>query len=97
MMSETALMVLELAGIALLIAGLPLAFLYFKKGMGLFQKLNWTIVFLTFDLILFGAFTQRHRAARLIHNQLNKTSLKPVFTLNIEPLVLGKFCSVGCG
>ena len=54
MMSETALMVLELAGIALLIAGLPLAFLYFKKGMGLFQKLNWTIVFLTFDLILFG-------------------------------------------
>ena len=58
MMSETALMVLELAGIALLIAGLPLAFLYFKKGMGLFQKLNWTIVFLTFDLILFGAFTR---------------------------------------
>ncbi|NDI20001.1 MAG: heme A synthase [Burkholderiaceae bacterium] len=57
-MSETALMVLELAGIALLIAGLPLAFLYFKKGMGLFQKLNWTIVFLTFDLILFGAFTR---------------------------------------
>ena len=58
MMSDTALMVLELAGIALLIAGLPLAFLYFKKGMGLFQKLNWTIVFLTFDLILFGAFTR---------------------------------------
>ena len=58
MMSETALMVLELAGIALLITGLPLAFLYFKKGMGLFQKLNWTIVFLTFDLILFGAFTR---------------------------------------
>ena len=58
MMSEMALMVLELAGIALLIAGLPLAFLYFKKGMGLFQKLNWTIVFLTFDLILFGAFTR---------------------------------------
>ncbi|NCY04167.1 MAG: heme A synthase [Burkholderiaceae bacterium] len=51
-------MVLELAGIAFLIAGLPLAFLYFKKGMGLFQKLNWTIVFLTFDLILFGAFTR---------------------------------------
>ena len=58
MMSEMALMVLELAGIALLIAGLPLTFLYFKKGMGLFQKLNWTIVFLTFDLILFGAFTR---------------------------------------
>ena len=58
MMSEMALMVLELAGIALLIAGLPLAFLYFKKGMDLFQKLNWTIVFLTFDLILFGAFTR---------------------------------------
>ncbi len=58
MMSEMALMVLELAGIALLIAGLPLAILYFKKGMGLFQKLNWTIVFLTFDLILFGAFTR---------------------------------------
>jgi cytochrome c oxidase assembly protein subunit 15 len=58
MMSDVALMVLELAGIALLIAGLPLAILYFKKGMGLFQKLNWTIVFLTFDLILFGAFTR---------------------------------------
>ncbi len=58
MMSEMALMVLELAGIALLIAGLPLAILYFKKGMNLFQKLNWTIVFLTFDLILFGAFTR---------------------------------------
>jgi len=57
-MSDVALMVLELAGIALLIAGLPLAILYFKKGMGLFQKLNWTIVFLTFDLILFGAFTR---------------------------------------
>jgi cytochrome c oxidase assembly protein subunit 15 len=58
MMSDMALMVLELAGIAFLIAGLPLAILYFKKGMGLFQKLNWTIVFLTFDLILFGAFTR---------------------------------------
>lgn len=58
MISEMALMVLELAGIALIFAGLPLAFLYFKKGMGLFQKLNWTIVFLTFDLILFGAFTR---------------------------------------
>ncbi len=40
MMSEIALMVLELAGIALLIPGLPLAILYFKKGMNLFQKLN---------------------------------------------------------
>jgi len=38
MMSETALMVLELAGIALLIAGLPLAFLYFKKRNGLISK-----------------------------------------------------------
>ena len=58
MISETALMVLELAGIAVIIAGLPLAFLYFKKGMSVFQKLNWAVVFLTFDLILFGAFTR---------------------------------------
>jgi cytochrome c oxidase assembly protein subunit 15 len=58
MISEMALMVLELAGIALIFAGLPLAFLYFKKGMGVFQKLNWAVVFLTFDLILFGAFTR---------------------------------------
>lgn len=58
MMSEMALMVLELAGIALIFAGLPLAFLYFKKTMGIFEKLNWAVVFLTFDLILFGAFTR---------------------------------------
>lgn len=58
MISETALMVLELAGIAVIFAGLPLAFLYFKRGMDVFQKLNWAVVFLTFDLILFGAFTR---------------------------------------
>lgn len=58
MISDSALLVLELAGIALMIAGLPLAFIIVKKGMGLFQKLNWAVVFLTFDLILFGAFTR---------------------------------------
>ena len=79
MMSEMALMVLELAGIALLIAGLPLAILYFKKGMGLFQKLNWTIVFLTFDLILFGAFTRLSDSGCLVCSKSGGFVLRLVY------------------
>lgn len=58
MISESALLVIELAGIALIFAGLPLIYLLRKKSLGFFQKLNWVVVFLTFDLILFGAFTR---------------------------------------
>ena len=58
MISESALLILELAGIAFIFAGLPLVYLLRKKGMNVFQKLNWAVVFLTFDLILFGAFTR---------------------------------------
>jgi cytochrome c oxidase assembly protein subunit 15 len=58
MISESALLVLELAGIAFVFAGLPLAYLARRKGLDIFQKLNWAVVFLTFDLILFGAFTR---------------------------------------
>lgn len=58
MISESALLVIELAGIALIFAGLPLIYLLRKKSLGVFQKLNWVVVFLTFDLILFGAFTR---------------------------------------
>lgn len=55
MISESALLILELAGIAFIFAGLPLLYLLRKKGMDVFQKLNWAVVFLTFDLILFMA------------------------------------------
>jgi len=49
---------LELAAIAMLFAGLPLAYLWTRPGYSFFQKLNWVLVFMTFDLIVFGAFTR---------------------------------------
>ena len=49
---------LELAAIALVFAGLPLAYLWTRPGFSFFQKLNWVLVFMTFDLIVFGAFTR---------------------------------------
>ena len=49
---------LELAGIAIVFAGLPLLYLWRKPGYSFFQKLNWVLVFMTFDLIVFGAFTR---------------------------------------
>jgi heme a synthase len=49
---------LELAAIAIVFAGLPLFYIWKKPGYGLFQKLNWVLVFMTFDLIVFGAFTR---------------------------------------
>ena len=49
---------LELAAIAILFAGLPLAYLWTRPGYSFFQKLNWVLVFMTFDLIVFGAFTR---------------------------------------
>ena len=49
---------LELAVIAIIFAGLPLLYLWRKPGYSFFQKLNWVLVFMTFDLIVFGAFTR---------------------------------------
>ncbi|QWE16527.1 heme A synthase [Polynucleobacter sp. AP-Nino-20-G2] len=49
---------LELAAIAIVFAGLPLFYLWKRPGYNFFQKLNWILVFMTFDLIVFGAFTR---------------------------------------
>ena len=51
-------LLLELALIAIVFAGLPLTYLWKKPGYSFFQKLNWVLVFMTFDLIVFGAFTR---------------------------------------
>ena len=56
-MSSIALF-LELAVIAIVFAGLPLTYLWQKREYGFFEKLNWLLVFMTFDLIVFGAFTR---------------------------------------
>ncbi|MBU3592750.1 COX15/CtaA family protein [Polynucleobacter sp. 71A-WALBACH] len=52
------LLLAELAAIAIVFAGLPLAYLWSRPGYSFFQKLNWVLVFMTFDLIVFGAFTR---------------------------------------
>ena len=49
---------LELGAIAIIFAGLPLLYLWKRPGYSFFQKLNWVLVFMTFDLIIFGAFTR---------------------------------------
>ena len=54
----TVVLFLELAAIAIVFAGLPLASLWTRSGYSFFQKLNWVLVFMTFDLIVFGAFTR---------------------------------------
>jgi cytochrome c oxidase assembly protein subunit 15 len=54
----TLVLFLELAAIAIVFAGLPLAYLWTRPGYSFFQKLNWALVFMTFDLIVFGAFTR---------------------------------------
>ena len=55
---STLVLFLELAAIAIVFAGLPLAYLWTRPGFSFFQKLNWVLVFMTFDLIVFGAFTR---------------------------------------
>ena len=52
------LLLAELAAIAIVFAGLPLAYLWTRPTYDFFQKLNWVLVFMTFDLIVFGAFTR---------------------------------------
>ncbi len=55
---SSALLLAELAAIAIVFAGLPLLYLWTRSGFNFFQKLNWVLVFMTFDLIVFGAFTR---------------------------------------
>jgi len=51
-------LLLELGAIAVVFAGIPLAYLWTRSSYSFFQKLNWVLVFMTFDLIVFGAFTR---------------------------------------
>ncbi len=43
---------------ALLVAIVPLTIVYLSRGTDRFRKLAWVMVFFTFDLIVFGAFTR---------------------------------------
>ena len=52
------LLLAELAAIAIIFAGLPLLYLWTRPGYNFFRKLNWVLVFMTFDWIVFGAFTR---------------------------------------
>lgn len=51
-------MLIQLATMGLLAAMLPLAVVWVSKDADKFRKLVWVTVFLTFDLIMFGAFTR---------------------------------------
>lgn len=50
--------VVQLAVTGLLVAALPLAMVWMSADANKYRKLAWTIAFLTFDLIVFGAFTR---------------------------------------
>ncbi len=47
-----------LAVTGLLVASVPLAMVWMSSDVDKFRKLAWTVAFLTFDLIVFGAFTR---------------------------------------
>lgn len=51
-------MLLILAAKALLLATIPLTLVWLSRGTDRYRKLAWTMVFFTFDLIVFGAFTR---------------------------------------
>ncbi|MGZ8291288.1 MAG: COX15/CtaA family protein [Telluria sp.] len=55
-MEAGALVLLAIKG--LLAASLPLAMVWMSSDANKYRKLVWVIVFLTFDLIVFGAFTR---------------------------------------
>jgi len=48
----------QLGATGLLVAALPLSLVWLARDADKFRKLAWVAVFLTFDLILFGAFTR---------------------------------------
>ena len=49
---------LHMAITALIVASLPLSIVWISKDVNKYRKLVWVSVFLTFDLIVFGAFTR---------------------------------------
>ena len=51
-------MLIQLAILGLLVALLPLTVVWASKDANKFRKLAWVTLFLTFDLIMFGAFTR---------------------------------------
>lgn len=51
-------MLMQLAIMGLLAAFLPLTLVWISGDANKYRKLAWTTVFLTFDLIMFGAFTR---------------------------------------
>ena len=51
-------MLIQLAILGLIAALLPLAVVWASKDANKFRKLAWVTLFLTFDLIMFGAFTR---------------------------------------
>ena len=51
-------MLLILAAKALLLATIPLTIVWLSRGADRYRKLAWAMVFFTFDLIVFGAFTR---------------------------------------
>ncbi|MBL8377103.1 MAG: COX15/CtaA family protein [Burkholderiales bacterium] len=55
-MSGAALFQLALVGLA--VAAIPFGWVWVKKGQDRSRRLVWVTLFLTFDLILFGAFTR---------------------------------------
>jgi cytochrome c oxidase assembly protein subunit 15 len=48
----------QLLAMGLIVASGPLAYVWVKADANKYRKLVWVILFLTFDLILFGAFTR---------------------------------------
>ena len=51
-------MLIQLAIMGMLTALLPLAIVWVSNDADKYRKLTWVMVFLTFDLIMFGAFTR---------------------------------------
>src|SRR5690242_2910656 len=51
-------MLIQLAIMGLLAALLPLSVVWASRDVNKFRKLAWVTLFLTFDLIVFGAFTR---------------------------------------
>ena len=48
----------QLLAVGVIVASGPLAYVWVKADANKYRKLVWVILFLTFDLILFGAFTR---------------------------------------
>ena len=51
-------MLIQLAAMGLLVALLPLTMVWVSSDADKYRKLVWVTLFLTFDLIMFGAFTR---------------------------------------